>query len=46
MLVTWACSGAPSSYSGAGMFEMIESNSGSRLSLSGSPPFSDWFVEA
>ena len=37
---------APSSYSGAGMVEMMVSNSGSRLSLSGRPPSAGWFTEA
>ena len=35
-LVTWACSGAPSVYSGAGTASMIVWNSGIRFSLSGS----------
>ena len=39
-LVTWACSGAPSSYVGAGMVSRIVLNSGSRSAPSGSSPFS------
>ena len=31
---------------GAGMVEMMVSNSGSRLSLSGRPPSAGWFTEA
>ncbi len=46
MFATCACSGASGSYSGAGMFLMIASNSGSRLSLTGSSPFAGWSVEA
>ncbi len=38
-LVTWACSEAPSSYSGAGMVSRMVRNSGSRSGESGSPPF-------
>ena len=37
-MVTCACSGAPSVYSGAGTDSMIVWNSGTRLSLSGMPP--------
>ena len=39
-LVTWACSGAPSSYVGAGIVSRIVLNSGSRLSPSGIEAFS------
>ena len=39
-LVTWACSGAPSSYVGAGIVSRIVLNSGSRSGESGRPPFS------
>ncbi len=39
-LVTCACSGAPSSYVGAGIVSRMVRNSGSRSGESGSPPFS------
>ena len=39
-LVTWACSGAPSSYVGAGIVSRMVRNSGSRSGESGMPPFS------
>ena len=39
-LVTCACSGAPSSYAGAGMVSRMVRNSGSRSGESGRPPFS------
>ena len=39
-LVTWACSGAPSVYVGAGIVSRIVRNSGSRSGESGMPPFS------
>ena len=43
-LVTWAWSGAPSTYVGAGIVSRIVRNSGSRSGESGMPPFSG-FVE-
>ena len=45
-LVTQACSGASSSYDGAGTCLRIASNSGSRSSLSGRVPFSGLFQDA
>ncbi len=44
--VTCACSGAPSTYDGAGIFSTIVANSGSRSALSGCPPSSGWVNEA
>ena len=45
-LVTWAWSGAPSTYVGAGIDSMIVRNSGSRSGESGMPPFSGISSEA
>ena len=45
-LVTWAWSGAPSVYCGAGIVSMIVLKSGSRSSLSGRPPFSGISTDA
>ncbi len=45
-LVTWAWSGAPSTYVGAGIVSMIVLNIGSRSGLSGIPPFSGISSEA
>ena len=45
-LVTWACSGAPSSYCGAGMVSRIVLKSGSRSVPSGMAPFSGCSSEA
>ncbi len=45
-LVTWACSGAPSAYVGAGMVSTIVRNSGSRSGESGIPPLSGTSSEA
>ena len=45
-LVTWACSGAPSVYLGAGIVFLMTSNNGSRSGLSGLVPFSGRVSEA
>ena len=45
-LVTWACSGAPSTYVGAGMVSRMTWNSGSRSGLSGLVPSAGRFSDA